>query len=329
MDPIVALSRERIEIGSKSFAGAARLFDPDTRASAYMLYAWCRYCDDVIDGQELGFPAASAAEPAMPERLYRIDRQTREAMAGRSDEPVFEALARVTQKHEIPERHPLELIDGFRIDVERRPFLTLDDTLTYSYHVAGVVGVMMAYVMGVRERETLNRASDLGIAFQLTNIARDVIGDAAVGRVYLPEDWLVEAGVAISEVGDVRHRADVFGVTERLLDVADRYYESAEHGIADLPMRAGWAIAAARNVYRDIGNVIRARGPQAWDERAVVSKQRKLLGVAGGGLKVLQHKIMRPSNADAEIRRGLWTADDLGSPSRQSIGLVTTQAAAS
>ncbi|MEL7303217.1 MAG: squalene/phytoene synthase family protein, partial [Pseudomonadota bacterium] len=111
MDDVVALSRERIEVGSKSFSGAARLFDPEMRASAYMLYAWCRHCDDVIDGQELGFPAASnAAEPEMADRLTRIELATRAALAGRPDGPVFEALHRVTTRHEIPDRHPLELI---------------------------------------------------------------------------------------------------------------------------------------------------------------------------------------------------------------------------
>ena len=95
----------------------------------------------------------------------------------------------------MPHRYPLEHLDGFVMDVEGREYHTLTDTVEYCYHVAGVVGVMMAYIMGVRDEPTLDRATDLGLAFQLTNICRDVVEDAEVGRVYLPLDWLTEAGV--------------------------------------------------------------------------------------------------------------------------------------
>ena len=193
MDAIVEHSRKLIEKGSKSFAGAARLFDDDTRASAYMLYAWCRHCDDEIDDQDLGFKRADGSPVPQAERLAQLTEKTRAAIAGCADEPVFQALARVVAKHNIPARHPMELIEGFRMDVDGRHYRTADETLSYCYHVAGVVGVMMAMIMGVRDTPTLNRAADLGIAFQLTNIARDVVPDALEGRVYLPSDWLDEA----------------------------------------------------------------------------------------------------------------------------------------
>ena len=244
-DPLVALSRDRIERGSKSFAGAARLLAPETRASAYMLYAWCRYCDDEIDGQELGFAreAENGAEPAgtPAERLHRLQTMTREALDGRPATPEFQALAAVVARHAIPERHPFELLEGFRMDVEGHAYRTIDDTLLYGYHVAGVVGVMMAMIMGVRSPETLNRASDLGIAFQLTNIARDVVPDAQAGRVYLPHDWLAEAGVEPADVADPENRPNVYSVTERLLETADRYYDSApfRHSRTRTPRRLG------------------------------------------------------------------------------------------
>ncbi|MEQ1695350.1 MAG: phytoene/squalene synthase family protein, partial [Hyphomicrobiaceae bacterium] len=190
---LIAFSRERIERGSKSFAGAARLFSPEVRASAYMLYAWCRHCDDAIDGQELGFNSAGAAGVASAATLAALRKNTIAAIEGGASEPIFLALQTVAAKHQIPAVYPLDLIEGMAMDVRGQEYRALQDTLTYSYHVAGCVGVMMAMIMGVRDPATLQRACDLGLAFQLTNIARDVAADASVGRVYLPGDWLAEA----------------------------------------------------------------------------------------------------------------------------------------
>ena len=236
MDFVVKNSELMIRQGSKSFSAAARFFDSATRESAYMLYAWCRHCDDQIDGQTLGMDAQDVSGS----RAYRLERlyeQTRRAFRGqRVEDPVFVAFQRVVQRHGIPERYPLELLDGFAMDVEGHSYEDLDDTLLYCYHVAGVVGVMMAHVMGVSDREALHRAADLGIAFQLTNIARDVMEDAGVGRVYLPYCWLAEAGLKPAEVLDPSKRAAVFGVVRRLLHEAERYYASANHGIPRLDL---------------------------------------------------------------------------------------------
>jgi 15-cis-phytoene synthase len=305
-DEIVAFSRERIERGSKSFAGAARLFAPDVRASAYMLYAWCRHCDDEIDGQELGFNTPLAATAATEERLAVLRDKTIAAVRGRAEEPMFLALQTVVARHAIPERHPLELIEGMAMDVRAEPYGTIGDTLRYSYHVAGVVGVMMAMVMGVREAATLDRACDLGIAFQLTNIARDVAADAAVGRIYLPADWLSEAGVPEGAAADPRYRDGVHAVTLRLLAEADRYYDSAYHGIGRLPIRSALAIAAARRVYSDIGNVVRAQGAAGNGTRARVGAARRMLGIAGAGLDTLSAHTVGRLTAAAP-REGLWT----------------------
>ncbi len=201
MDQLVEHGQSVIEKGSKSFAAAARIFDPRTRAGAYMLYAWCRHCDDQTDDQELGFEG-SQLEPAEGRaRVERLRTETLRAMSGEQvNDPIFAGLQRVVAESEIPHRYPLEHLDGFVMDVEGREYHSLEDTVEYCYHVAGVVGVMMAYVMGVRDEATLDRATDLGLAFQLTNICRDVMEDAAVGRIYLPREWLAEAGVPIEEI---------------------------------------------------------------------------------------------------------------------------------
>ncbi len=308
LDEIVAFSREQIEKGSKSFAGASRLFDPTTRASAYMLYAWCRHCDDEIDGQELGFNTAAARAPASAERLADLRARTVAAIEGRAEEPIFLALQTVVARHAIPARHPLELLEGMAMDVRGHPYRTLDDTLLYSYHVAGVVGVMMAMVMGVRDGATLDRASDLGIAFQLTNIARDVHADASVGRVYLPAYWLEDAGVEPSPVAvaALENCEAVHGVTLQLLAEADRYYASAGEGLHHLPLRSAMAIAAARRVYSDIGNVVRERGASGGAGRASLGRMRKLTGlVTATGDAFSAHTVGRWRTT--KTRDGLWT----------------------
>ena len=285
-DAVAASSRQTIKQGSTSFAAAARLFDSRTRDDASMLYAWCRYCDDQIDGQVLGHGAGGLAPEQAAARLAILGEKTRAALAGADmdGDHVFEAFQRVAIRHSIPERHPLELLEGFGMDVAEYRYETLEDVLLYAYHVAGVVGVMMAMIMGVRDAETLRRAADLGLGLQLTNIARDVIADAGAGRVYLPREWLRTEGVPDGEVALPEHRKKVFAVTRRLLDAAEPYYESARWGLSRLPTRSAWAIAAARGLYREIGRNVARSGAGGMDRRATVGKASRVWQVMAGGL---------------------------------------------
>ncbi len=311
-DTIVELSKERIAKGSKSFSGAAKLFDDKTRDYAVMLYAWCRHCDDVIDDQTLGFATERPTGTDKRTVLATLRAETLGAIHGKASDPIFIALQRVVRDCQIPERHPMELLDGFAMDVDGRQYETIDDTLAYCYHVAGVVGVMMAMIMGVRGRDALNRASDLGIAFQLTNIARDVMADAEAGRVYVPGVWLDAEGIPRDRVAAPEHREAVSRVIARLLDTADRYYRSSGEGIRQLPFRCAWAIATARQVYREIGVLVRRKGATAWDKRVVVSRPRKLAGASYGALRAGLAGALAKLQ-EVRTRDGLWTKPGLGS----------------
>jgi len=305
MTDVAQASREAIRTGSRSFAAAAALFDPATRADAEMLYAWCRHCDDVIDGQSLGHGMAVPGAEDAEARLAALYARTRAALAGEpTDDPSFAAFREVAARRRIPERYALTLIDGFAMDVAGARYETLEDVLEYCWRVAGVVGVMMALVMGVEPDDlaTLRRAQDLGLAFQLTNIARDVMEDAANGRVYLPGAWLEEAGVGEGRVADRDQRAAVAAVTARLLSAAEPYYASALAGLTRLPLRSAWAIAAARGVYREIGVEVRRRGPAAWDTRAGASGPRKAWLALAGGIAALASRFARPAP-----RPDLWS----------------------
>lgn len=285
---LARLSQEIIQKGSKSFAAASRLFDAETRVSAHLLYAWCRHCDDVIDGQELGFRNAAALPHDPKAELDMLRQQTADALAGKTMRaPVFQAFQAVMARHDIPARHAFELLDGFEMDVAGRRYQAIGDTLEYCYHVAGVVGVMMAMIMGARADATLDRASDLGLGFQLTNIARDVVEDAQAGRCYLPDAWLTEAGLSHATMAAPENRVALFRVARRLIDQADHYYKSSRFGISELPLRSGWAIGTARAVYREIGREVKRRGPGAWDSRVSTTTGQKFAAAMVGGVTAI------------------------------------------
>ena len=167
--------------GSQSFAAASQLFDEATRRDVTKLYAWCRHCDDVVDGQTLGHGKV-VSDQSQHQRLHQLTGDTLRALRGDAvQHPAFIALQDIVRRHELPHALPLAHLEGFRADVEHRSYQTLPDLLWYCYGVAGVVGIMMAHLMGVRDPQVLDRACDLGLAFQLTNIARDIVDDAQNG----------------------------------------------------------------------------------------------------------------------------------------------------
>lgn len=273
-----------IKAGSKSFAAAARLFRPQMRADAVLLYAWCRHCDDVIDSQDLGFRTGAVPVDTAEARLAMLRSETDAALRGVAKDRTFAAFGEVMQRHDVPVRYAFDHLDGYAMDVAGRRYETIEDTLDYCYGVAGTVGIMMAHIMGVRDEVTLRRACDLGLAFQLTNIARDIVEDAGAGRVYVPDAWLVEARIPLQEVAAPEYRAALAAVARRLVAAAEPFYRSASIGIRALPFRAAWAVATALRVYRAIGAEVVRKGPAAWDHRVSTSGMAKLGHVAAGAL---------------------------------------------
>jgi len=300
-----------IRTGSKSFALASRLFDPATRDLVWDLYAWCRHCDDVVDGQVLGHGAAVVTDRET--RLASLREGTAAAFAGTAGaRGPFAALARVVAATGLPPVLAHDHLAGFAMDAAGRGYETFDDTLDYCYHVAGAVGLMMAWVMGVRDRAVLCRASDLGLAFQLSNIARDVGDDLAAGRLYLPAAWLRDAGATLvaGQTLDPAGAARITPVVARLLTEGERYYDSAWHGVRHLPGRSAWAVATARLVYRDIGRAVAYRGAGAWTSRTVVGTPQKLARLVQAGIATAWLKTV--ADPAAPPRDGLFTPSTVG-----------------
>jgi phytoene synthase len=274
----LAHCRALLAAGSKSFSAASLLLPRRVRDDAAVFYAFCRVADDAVDLSD----DPTAAVEVLRGRLDQIFA----AAAGRgasADDPVDRALAQVIASHDLP-RAPFDaLIDGFVWDASERVYETESDVIAYAVRVAATIGVVMTYLMGVRDAATLARACDLGVAMQLTNIARDVGEDCRRSRVYLPATWLHEAGVDAETLGREPRFTPALGrVVARLLDRADELYRRSEIGIADLPRDCRASIRAARIVYADIGRVIRARGCDSVTQRASTTTLRKvwLLGLA-------------------------------------------------
>lgn len=274
---LVEAARTSIVRGSKSFAMASRLFDHPTRERAWLLYSWCRACDDLADGQDHGGIMSAVADPFV--RLASLSERTEAALRGEQcGDPPFDALAVIMSECAIPPAWPRDLIKGFAMDAEAFSPRTTQDLLSYCYHVAGVVGLMMAVVMGVDpdDEGTLRHANDLGIAFQLANIARDIGEDAAAGRCYVPATWLGNADIPPGEHMRPHHRKTLAALARRMADMASGYEASAREGARRLPFRSRWAVLAAAGIYGDIAREVARRGTKAWDHRVTTSSRDKL-----------------------------------------------------
>lgn len=284
---------------------ASKLFDSVTRERAWLLYGWCRECDDIMDGQDHGGAMNAVADAQA--RLSTIRVLTDMALAGEpSGDPAFDGLAVVMRECAIPHGFVHDLIEGFALDAREWRPRTQDDLMRYCYHVAGAVGCMMAVLMGVdpADEATLDRACDLGLAFQLANIARDVAEDDAADRCYLPVEWLAEMDIPPGEHMKPWARAKLAMLGQRLAMLAAAHEASARHGTGALPPRAAWAVLAAAGIYGDIARTVSARGAQAWDGRIVTPKSDKLLWLLRAGLQVPARAIRWPT---ATPRPDIWT----------------------
>ena len=262
----LAACREQLRNGSRTFLAASLLLPRRVREPACALYAFCRAADDAVDEQG----ARSDAVARLRDRLARVYQGRPMPLAA------DRALAHVVARFDIPRLIPEALLDGFEWDAQGRRYETLDELHAYAARVAGTVGAMMALLMGVRSAAGLARACDLGVAMQLSNIARDVGEDARLGRIYLPRQWLREVGID-PEAWLARpvFNAALAAVVQRLLREADALYARVDAGVAELPLSCRAGINAARFLYADIGHEVARRGLDSVNQRAVVAPSRK------------------------------------------------------
>jgi len=261
--------RAVIQRHSKSFALAARLLSPAVRGRAEKLYAWCRYADDAIDLA----PTPLTAVVALADLRADLDA----VYVGQPlKAPEAGLLAAVVAECQLPRRYPEELLAGMAMDAAGTRYRTPAELLVYCHRVAGAVGLMMCHALGVADDRAGGHAGALGIAMQLTNIARDVAEDWVRGRLYLPLDWLAGEPTPGQPLDD----AATAPAVRRLLNLADEYYAAGDAGLDYLDRRSRLAVRVARRVYSAIGQRVRAAGCCPSAGRAVVPGWRKGLAVA-------------------------------------------------
>lgn len=268
--------RAAIRNGSLSFHAASRLLPAKVRDRTLVLYAFCRLADDSVDDSTEKAAAVTA-----------LDRRLDLAYAGRPlNAPFDRAFARLVEEVGMPRALPEALIEGLAWDAANRRYDDFPALCGYAARVASAVGAMMCVLMGVRDRDRLARACDLGLAMQITNIARDVGEDARADRLYLPRDWLDAAGINPDTLAAMpRTTPELAALVARLLAHADDFYRRAEPGIAALPLTCRPGIMAARLVYAGIGTELARLGHDSIAHRARTGTAQKLRFLALAGAR--------------------------------------------
>jgi len=266
----------------KTFYWASLFLGSKLADPVAQLYQFCRFVDDLADGD------LPNREGSLEEIRARLNGSNR--LAGAE----VEAFMLLARENGIPLIAARELLDGMLKD--QKPIVIKDEAelLRYCHAVAGTVGLMMCRVLKCEDKRADSFAIDLGIAMQLTNISRDVLEDAKMGRRYLPASWVDLPASAIAEA-DVESYQPIAIAVDRLLDLAEDYYQSALLGIQLLPFRSRLSIIIALRVYRQIGWVLKRRSLPWWQGRVFVAKPEKaFLSLRSLGdlkpLKVPAHK---------------------------------------
>ena len=250
----------------KSFYWASLFLGRQHTSNAAILYQFCRFLDDVADGNR----------PDRAELLIAVSK----SIKLKQDHPEFcvKNFLAMSEKNDIPSKPAVELIAGMLSDQEIVELTTERELLRYCHAVAGTVGVMMCKILGCKTQTASQFAVDLGIAMQLTNIARDVLEDANMGRRYLPSEWLSDS-IKPNDILNVTPscKEPVSLAIRRLLTLSQNYYRSALAGTKLLPIRSRFAIIVALRIYEAIGTKLAKNNFNWWMGRTIVSKWSKFI----------------------------------------------------
>lgn len=281
----LALCRQFIRHHSKSFYLSSLLLPRAERHESWALYAFCRQADDTVDGENPGdgsLPALTAADQdarVLLARVAGLRRRLERLYAGDPghgpERAIDRSFLRVVERTGLPRAVPDRLLVGMEMDARGDHYRSWDDLYGYCFNVASTVGLMMTYVMGhrmpaARVPEVFLRASDLGLAMQLTNIARDVGEDGRRGRVYLPDELLaaheLDERRVLAECQSGRPASPALcAATRELVERAAAHYQAASLGIPMLAPASRLAIRSAQLIYSAIGARLRRQGAHGYD----------------------------------------------------------------
>ena len=289
--------RETLRKGSKTFSFASLFFSPQIYTKVTHLYAWCRACDDITDGSTLGFNPNPKG--LSMNRVDQIWEMTQSVINGdhAPNHPEFHAFGQLVQDFQIPVVYAQDLILGMQHDALEKRCQTQEDLATYCYQVAGTVGLMMCHILGIKHSRALKNAVELGIALQLTNIARDIREDFEVGRIYIPLEWLEELNIPPHQLLEPQYEELVNFLVRRLLAKAHHHYRVGLEGLMDLPLRAALAVSIAACNYSAIGDQVKRLGSEARKKRTVLRFWDKARATTRGvliALLTVPRRILNP-----------------------------------
>lgn len=267
---------------AKSFYFAASFLPAHKRRAVYPIYAFCRHVDDEIDeigeGNEAEAVASVEKWKANLRQIYENDFNELQA-ANDEQTLVFVAWQDLLKNYEIPRELPLELVQGVLMDTTRKRYETFEELYVYCYRVASTVGLMSSEILGYAEKIALEYAEAMGIAMQLTNILRDVKEDAAMGRIYLPQEDLRKFGVTEEQIFAGNFDENFKRLMIFQIERARRFYEKGEKGIALLEKDSRFTVLLASRIYAQILNEIEKLGYNVFLGRAHTKKSQKLLSI--------------------------------------------------
>ncbi|MHA2502557.1 MAG: phytoene/squalene synthase family protein [Candidatus Kariarchaeaceae archaeon] len=255
---------------SKSFSFAAKYLNEEQQRGVAALYAYCRYTDDIVD--EAWLP-----NDIKTEKLDKLEWQIENIAHYQFDgNPILYALQDTVLRYGIPTEHLIELIKGVRMDLEITEYETIEQLNLYCYRVASIVGILMCYIAGSTSEAALERAADLGLAMQITNILRDVSRDFEMGRIYLPRELRDKFGVTIDDLVLNNESDALVGLLKHEINRAREYYRLGEEGLFYLPDGFDFSIEVASTIYSEILSEIERADYKILTRRTVVSKARKI-----------------------------------------------------
>ncbi len=260
--------QEKAAKSGSSFYYSFMFLPQNQRRAIIAIYAFCREVDDVVD-------ECSDVDIARTKLIWWRDEIER-LFSGEAKHPVTQALVKVIEQYSIPQEYFCEVIDGMEMDLDYDSYPSFKELSLYCHRVASIVGLISVEIFGYKNRKTMKYAHDLGMAFQLTNILRDVYEDAERGRLYIPLDELEKFNITLDDIVNRRMSENMKALFVYQADRAMNYYESAFEQLPDedrYTQRSGVIMAA---IYKTLLEEIKADGYEVLKHRIKLTPIRKL-----------------------------------------------------
>lgn len=269
------------KLHAKSFYFAAKFLPEKKRKAVYPIYAFCRHVDDEIDeigdGDETQAALTVNKWKSQLENLY--EKKENSTLSTQQSALVFSAWSDLLETYKIPQNLPLELIQGVLMDTTIKRYETFDELYVYCYRVASTVGLMSSEILGYSEKVALEYAEAMGIAMQLTNILRDVKEDAAMNRIYLPQEDLKKFGITEEQIFENKFDENFVALMKFQIERARKFYAKGEKGIAMLEKDSRFTVLLASRIYARILDEIEKQNYDIFTKRAHTTKTQKLFSI--------------------------------------------------